>query len=295
MLPSLCNDSDCICPIFEAEKKCTQCSEWLTCCVTSFEQVLYWGQILICDCAPALLLDCWVFYVKCLFCSLLCVCPGTALLSELISQKTRKQQTWSLSLLPLKHWFTLLLHQRGLISDKSRLSLVQAWILWDFIYWSFLPGMIFGIVLHYFVMLDPLPIVILTSVPCFRGWGLTKSFKVFVLFFPHWCCLLKEHTTEPREYGGGIRLETTLWTHELFLMNKVRNVTVVNTSANSTSRFPSFTHTKTFVGLLEMWTMLKQGQGYYLAMLLLEWAGKLYFVFLNREQPQRMDQVQDVP
>lgn len=48
-------------------------------------------------------------------------------------------------------------------------------------------------------------------------------------------------------------------------MNKVRNVTVVNTSANSNSRFPSFIHAKTFVRLHEIWTMLKQGQGYYLA------------------------------
>lgn len=71
MLPSPHNGSDCICPIFGAENKCIQCSEWHTCCVTSFGQMLYWRQILSCHCAPALLLDYWV----------LCVCPGTALLS----------------------------------------------------------------------------------------------------------------------------------------------------------------------------------------------------------------------
>lgn len=75
---------------------------------------------------------------------------------------------------------------------------------------------------------------------------------------------------EPNEYGGGIRPETTLRTHGLFLMKKVRNVTVVNKSANSNTRIPSLTHAKTFVRLHEIGTMLKQGQRYCLAMLFLE-------------------------
>lgn len=41
MIPSPHNGSDCICSVFGAENKCTQCSEWLKCCVTSFGQVLH--------------------------------------------------------------------------------------------------------------------------------------------------------------------------------------------------------------------------------------------------------------
>lgn len=193
MLRSPHNGSDCICPIFGAENKSTQCSEWLTCCVTSFGQVLYWTdfELWLCPSFPSGLLSalCAVSLLQ----LALCLSSYCTVVCEFISWKMRKQQTWSLSLLPLKHWFPLLLPQRGLISDKSRLSLVQAWILWGFIYWSFLPWMIFGIVLHYFVTLDTLPLVMLTSVPCFHGW--LKSNRelrsVCALFF-HWCCLFKD-------------------------------------------------------------------------------------------------------
>lgn len=171
MLLSSHNGSDCICPIFGAEYKCTLCSEWLTCCVISFGGVLYWRQILSCDCAPALLLD----YLSAL-CAMsllqlaLCLSRHCTVVCEFVSWKMRKQQTWSLSLFLLKHWFPLLWPQRSLISDKSRLSLVQAWIFWGPMYWSFLPWMIFGIVLHYFITLDVLPLVMLTSVPYLHGW-----------------------------------------------------------------------------------------------------------------------------
>lgn len=51
--------------------------------------------------------------------------------------------------------------------------------------------------------------------------------------------MLLTQRPEPSEYGGSIRLETTLWTQGLFLMKKVRNVTAVNTSANSNSKILS--------------------------------------------------------
>lgn len=112
---------------------------------------------------------------------------------ECISWKTRKQQTCSLSLFPLKHWFPLLLPQKGLISDKSRLLLVQACVFWGPIYWSFLPWMIFGIVHHYLVTLDILPLGMLTSVPCFHGWlKSNKELLSVCALFSHLCCLLKD-------------------------------------------------------------------------------------------------------
>lgn len=208
----------------------------------------------------------------------LCLSSYCTVVCEFIAWKMRTQQTWSLSLLPLKHWFPLLLPQRGLISDKSRLSLVQAWILWGFIYWSFLPWMVFSIVLHYFVALDTLPLVMLTSVPCFHGWlGLTKSFEMFVLFF-HWCCLFKDLSPMSMVVASGQKPQCALMDYSSWIRWGMSQL-LINQPIQTPGFIPSLTHAKTFIRLHEIGTTLKQGQGYCLAVLLLEWAGGLCFLF----------------
>lgn len=161
---------------------------------------------------------------------------------------------------------------------KSRLSLVQAWILWGFIYWSFLPWMVFSIVLHYFVALDTLPLVMLTSVPCFHGWlGLTKSFKMFVLFF-HWCCLFKDLSPMSMVVASGQKPHCALMDYSSWIRWGTSQL-LINQPIQTPGFIPSLTHAKTFIRLHEIGTMLKQGQGYCLAVLLLEWAGGLCFLF----------------
>lgn len=279
MLPSPRNGSDCICPIFGAENKCTQCSEWLTCCVTSFGQVLYWRQILNCDCAQAFLLDYWVLCAQCPCCSLLCVCPATALLSVNSLPERWEHSRHDLSLYYLSNTDFLCSYLKEVWSQtKSRLSLVQAWILWGFIYWSFLPWMVFSIVLHYFVALDTLPLVMLTSVPCFHGWlGLTKSFEMFVLFF-HWCCLFKDLSPMSMVVASGQKPQCALMDYSSWIRWGMSQL-LINQPIQTPGFIPSLTHAKTFIRLHEIGTVLKQGQGYCLAVLLLEWAGGLCFLF----------------
>lgn len=188
MLPSPRNGSDCICPVFGAKNKFTQCLEWLMLCnklwagallKTDFElivpQLYFWTTE--CSLCSVFVAACFVS-IKVLHCCLW--------INFLKDKKTADIISVSI---PSQTLISSLLSQRCLISNKSRL--VQAWIFWSLIYRSFLPWMIFGIVLHCFVTLDILPLVRLT-VPCSLDWLRSSKFPSVCALFSHCCCLLKD-------------------------------------------------------------------------------------------------------
>lgn len=82
-------------------------------------------------------------------------------------------------------------------------------------------------------------LAVLTSVTSSHGWlRPTKSFKAFMLGF---LLALRVQSPTPDEYCGGIRPETKVQAHELFLMHQMRTDILVNRAANSNSRIPSAT------------------------------------------------------